>query len=125
LYVTENFLSGYMPRELPTTCLSVEPRFDPSVLAKHNPCGVPHRGQGVSAKPNSALPASTRRPLSQMNQVDAHGDWVESTHPQTSSVMEKSVKYMMMIRDQLTQLLSMPNLVKPNTSFLGEFCLNS
>ncbi|CAB3383426.1 Hypothetical predicted protein [Cloeon dipterum] len=112
------FTSGYMPKELPTTCLSVEPRFDPAILAKHNQ-------SAVSIKhPASYIPAvgtASRRPLTQVNQIDHRGDHIEAqSQPVGPTVMENSFKHMLMIKEQLTNLLDKPNLVKPNNSFLGE-----
>ncbi|CAB3383428.1 Hypothetical predicted protein [Cloeon dipterum] len=111
------FTSGYMPKELPTTCLSVEPRFDPAILAKHNQ-------SAVSIKhPASYIPAvgtASRRPLTQVNQIDHRGDHIEAqSQPVGPTVMENSFKHMLMIKEQLTNLLDKPNLVKPNNSFLG------
>jgi len=104
-----------MPKELPTTCLSVEPRFDPAVLAKHNMSAAKsvQRFNPASANPLNA--ASARRPLSQVNQFDGRGDCIEAQSlPQVPTVMENSFKYMAMIREQLTKLLSKPNLIRPD-----------
>lgn len=75
---------GYMPRELPVTCLSVEPRFDPALLAmggnhksnvpkSYNGHQSPARGQGNAVRSTAAmgyLPvASSRRPLTEVNSI--------------------------------------------------------
>jgi hypothetical protein len=117
-------ISGYMPRELPTTCLSVEPRFDPAVLAKHNMSAALPRGHGIHAKQTasgaSVAGGANRRPLTQVNQMDGRGDFIEAqSAPVVPTVMENSFKYMTMIRDQLARLLGKPNLMRPDVSYLG------
>lgn len=117
------FVSGYMPRELPTTCLSVEPRFDPAVLAKHNMSAALPRGHAKQvASGASVAGGANRRPLTQVNQMDGRGDFFEAqSAPVVPTVMENSFKYMTMIRDQLARLLGKPNLMRPDVSYLGPY----
>ncbi|KAF4528807.1 hypothetical protein B566_EDAN017310 [Ephemera danica] len=112
------FTSGYMPRELPVTCLSVEPRFDSALLAHANK-GVsqkafvtqsPSKGANSGRNPASGnhLPAS-RRPLSQVNAIAV-----------VPTVMENNLRYMHMIKEQLSKLLKTQSLLRPNASFVAE-----
>jgi hypothetical protein len=54
--------------------------------------------------------------------VDARGDVPEP--PAQPTVMENNLRFMHMIKDQLTSLLKTPSLLRPNASFVGKVTSN-